>query len=59
MSVHVDPQQFQILEHRERMLAERLKAVQAKQYALLQEEGQIRSEMQRTENEKYALLDTH
>lgn len=52
----IDPERLQIIELRQRALSERLKSVGQRQAVLLNEEGQIRGEMQRLENEKYALL---
>lgn len=52
----VDPQPLQILDHRLRLLDERIKKNRAKQYDLIVEEGQFVADRKRIENEKYSLL---
>lgn len=54
--VNHNAEEIQRYDYKLRLLDSRLKHCQAKQYDLLQEEGQIRSDMQRIENEKYSLL---
>lgn len=56
MTIHIDPQALQILDHKDRLLQERLKQVMAKQYDLLQEESEIRSKLQLNENHRFNLM---
>lgn len=56
MSVSIDPQPLQILEHKQRLLEERLRQVMAKQFDLLQQEGEIRTQLTHNENERYRIL---
>lgn len=56
MSVDADPQTLQQLEHALRMKEAQLKSVLSEKSQIERQEGQIRCEMQRLENEKFKLL---
>lgn len=56
MTVDTDPQELQRIEHKQKLLNERLSQCLAKQNDLQQEEGKLRTELTHLENDKYRIL---
>jgi hypothetical protein len=52
----VDPQQFQAIEHKQRLLNEQLRQCMAQQCGLREEEARLRSQITKLDNDLHGMM---